>query len=267
MSSEIITSPNRPRNPAISIIMSVYNGESLLGRSIESILSQSFSDFEFIIINDGSTDSSLEVMLKYGKSDDRLVVIDQTNIGLTKSLNRGIRFSRGNYIARMDVDDISYKQRLEKQYEFLERNKDFVLVGGQRVIRDEINNAYYRDTLPITPAEIRKVAVARNPFFHSLVMFRKDVLISVGTYNEKYRYVQDYELWSRIIHKYNSANLSEVLGEKLINGQTISFRNDIKFRRNYCSLMARFQIIKRGGYPALYYKYLFRPFVRLLSSI
>src|SRR3990170_6306785 len=104
-------------NPEITVLMSVYNGERFLREAIESILNQTYRDFEFLIINDGSTDSSREIILSY--NDPRIRLIDnELNIGLTRSLNKGLRLARGKYIARQDADDISFRKRLEKQVAF-----------------------------------------------------------------------------------------------------------------------------------------------------
>ena len=103
--------------------MSVYNGEPYLKQSIESILCQTFEDFEFIIINDGSTDNSWEIIKVYAERDSRIVPVTQKNIGLTKSLNKGLHRANGEYIARQDADDISFKDRLEKQIKYFKINK------------------------------------------------------------------------------------------------------------------------------------------------
>jgi glycosyltransferase involved in cell wall biosynthesis len=252
--------------PPISVLMCVYNGAQYLHIAVESILNQTFEDFEFIIIDDGSSDSSWEIIQNFHTKDDRIVPIRQKNVGLTKSLNRGLRQAKGNFIARIDADDLSYDSRLEKQFNFLIKNKDYMMVGGQRIIRNLIRNKSYKDDLPITTEDIRKVAPRKNPFFHSLVMIRKDVIKQVGHYNENFMYVQDFELWSRIIHQYKTANLNEVLGEKLINLNNISFRKDISWKRNYCSLMARYKVIKLGNYSPICYRYLLLPLLRLIIS-
>ncbi|MDD2913253.1 MAG: glycosyltransferase family 2 protein, partial [Candidatus Pacebacteria bacterium] len=112
-------------NPKISIIMPVYNVETFLSEAIESVLNQTFYDFEFVIINDGSTDNSLEIIKNYEKKDSRIVLLDnKENLGITKSLNIGLNKARGEYIARMDGDDISEKERIEIQYDFLKKNRD-----------------------------------------------------------------------------------------------------------------------------------------------
>ena len=245
--------------PKISVLLSCFNDASYLNNSISSILNQTLKEFEFIIINDGSTDNTSDVINKYLKTDKRIRTINQENIGLTKSLNKGIRIAKGKYVARIDADDISYEQRLIKQYNFLEENKNIVLVGAQRIINDNINNTVRKDFLPLTTNEVRKTAIYRNPFFHSLVMFRKDVIKKVGFYDETFKYVQDRELWSRIIHDYDTANLDEILGEKSIERSAISFRDDLCLQRSIFSLKARYRNFKRGNYSLISIRHLFLP--------
>jgi len=115
--------------PKISVIMSVYNGEKYLREAIESILNQTFRDFEFIIINDGSTDKTSEILSSY--NDPRIVIINnKRNIGLTKSLNKGLKMVKGEYIARQDADDVSLPERLERMVNFLDMNRDVGLLGS-----------------------------------------------------------------------------------------------------------------------------------------
>ena len=127
----------------VTVLLCCYNDANYLKKSIPSILNQSFKEFEFIIIDDGSIDETELVINKYKKYDKRIKYYKQDNIGLTKSLNRGINLSKGKYIARIDADDISYESRLEKQYNYLEKNKDIVLLGAQRIINDQINNKIF----------------------------------------------------------------------------------------------------------------------------
>ena len=134
--------------PTVSVLTSVYNGERYLRRAIDSILNQSFINFEYIIIDDGSTDSTNKIIQSF--NDPRIKLIENTqNIGLTKSLNIGVKICRGDYIARIDADDISFKQRLRKQYHFLLNNMNVVLVGGQRIIKDYIHKCVWYDNLPL----------------------------------------------------------------------------------------------------------------------
>ena len=200
--------------PKITVLCAVFNGEDFLKEAIDSILNQTFTDFEFIIIDDGSTDTSYHILKSY--SDKRIRLIkNKENIGLTRSLNIGLGLARGKYIARQDCDDISLKSRFEKQFNFLELNPSFLLVGCQAIIINEngkkIKSPFGWDK-PITVQEIRWWGLFDNPFIHSAVMFRKkDIINKFDGYNEKYRTSQDFELWSQLIFKNKCANLNDSL--------------------------------------------------------
>lgn len=210
-------------NPSISVLMSVFNSEKYLKEAIESILNQTFTNFEFLIINDGSNDDSRNIILSF--SDPRIVLIDnENNIGLTRSLNKGIESARGKYIARMDADDISMPTRLEKQVNFLNENLQIGLLGtwfeyfpGGPVIKP-----------PCKHEEIYAQLFKNNPVAHPSVMLRRSVLIeNKCLYNNKFKKAQDYELWSRLIEKTRVANLPEVLLlYRVHQGQISNFAND-----------------------------------------
>ena len=179
------------KNPKVSVIMSVYNSDKFLSESIESILNQTFRDFEFIIINDCSTDKSLDIIKKYSKNDNRIVLIEnENNIGLTKSLNKGVKIAKGNYIARIDADDTALNNRFEVQYNFLEKNKNIFLVGGGtyeidykgKIIRRflRITNSYLlkKDLLKkivfiihLFFLEMKKFIIEINLFIHRIMIF------------------------------------------------------------------------------------------------
>lgn len=186
----------------VSVVMSVYNGEKYLNEAIDSILNQTFKNFEFIIINDASTDSSKSKILAF--SDARIRLIDNDiNLGLTRSLNKGISLATGKYIARMDADDISEPERLITQVKFLEKNPDicfcgswFWLLGEKEVI-----------TIPENDAEIRANLLRKNQFAHPTMMFRREIFDAGIRYNESLLTSQDYELWTRLILQYKGANV------------------------------------------------------------
>ncbi|RKY31599.1 MAG: hypothetical protein DRP67_02325 [Candidatus Omnitrophota bacterium] len=198
------------KKPKVSVIMAVYNGEKYLKECIDSILNQTFSDFEFIIINDGSTDKTEEILQDF--KDERIrIVNNKENLGLTKSLNIGLSISKGKYIARIDVDDIALPQRLEKQVKFLDENQDVGLVGTWFYVIDEEGKIIGKEKYPINDAEIRKVLLKGNPFFSSSVMFRKECIEKAGKFREEFIRAQDYDLWLRISEKYKVANIPEFL--------------------------------------------------------
>lgn len=184
-------------NPRLSIIMGVYNGERHVQKAILSLLVQDFEDFELIIVNDGSTDSSLEKIKQI--EDPRIVIIDQENQGLTKSLNNAIKIAKGEFIARQDADDISIFNRFSKQLAIFEKEPSLGLLGSSMYIsnpRGLFNEVFF---YPESNESIKKAIYSYNPFVHGSIVIRKSVLDSLGGYNEAFRYVQDYELWSRVV--------------------------------------------------------------------
>lgn len=195
--------------PKISVLMSVYNGEKYLREAIVSILNQTFGDFEFIIINDASTDKSMDIIESY--NDTRILLINnEINLGLTKSLNKGIRIARGEYIARMDADDVSKCNRLAIQSQFLDQHQDISFCGSDVSYfnqPDKINIYHY-----LTHECLKVAMMAANPFVHPTMIWRKSDFIKDNLfYNENFLVAQDYELWSRAIMKLKSSNLPERL--------------------------------------------------------
>jgi glycosyltransferase involved in cell wall biosynthesis len=214
--------------------MSAYNNEKHLKEAVNSILSQTYTNFEFIIINDGSNDNCLDILLEYQKNNNQVLIIDQKNIGLTKSLNRGIQLARGKYIARQDADDKSFPERIEKQVQFLEANTDYFLIGTDYKIIDEFSNIIGKPEIPvpIDNHEIKAAINKYNPFIHSLVIFRNDNSTTRYLYDTSYKYSQDYELWIRILEHHNGYNLPEVLGLSRTWPRAIS-QKKIKTQRRY----------------------------------
>jgi len=195
-------------NPQVSVLMSVYNSEKFLCEAIGSILKQSFADFEFIIINDGSTDSTQQIIESY--PDERIVILNNAqNLGLAESLNRGIREAQGEYIARMDADDISLPERLEKQVAFMKMHSEVGLCGTWIKYFGEENLVL---EFPPDDATIRCKLLFENNIAHPSVIMRKDLLLKHELlYNPAYTNAQDYELWRRCSQYLSFANLSEVL--------------------------------------------------------
>ncbi|MDI6785868.1 MAG: glycosyltransferase [bacterium] len=191
--------------PKVSVVMAVFNEEQNISRAMDSILSQTYKDFEFIIINDGSTDNTLKIIREY--RDNRIKLIDKGyNSGLADSLNIGIQNAQGDFIARMDADDFSEKDRLEIQVEFLENNPDLVLVGTWAYLNDLNSNTKKKCEPPTSDKSIKKYMQKDNPFIHSSVMLRKDILKRVGYYNPMVG-MEDYDLWIRIGKYYKVANI------------------------------------------------------------
>ena len=202
--------------PAITVVMSVYNGEAYLHVAINSILLQIFTDFEFIIIDDGSTDNSLSIIKSF--TDKRIVLISQQNTGLARALNTGIKLARTPLIARMDADDIALPERLKIQYDFMQKFPDCVACGSWTEIIDKNGDYVYTGETLVDKDEIRDFfyksisdGLPNTPFFHSSVMFRIKAFNNVGGYSEYMRRAQDVVLFNRMNSIGDCYNIPTVL--------------------------------------------------------
>jgi glycosyltransferase involved in cell wall biosynthesis len=192
--------------------MSVYNDARFLRESIDSILGQSLTDFEFLIVNDGSTDGTSPLLER--TRDPRVRILrNPANLGLTRSLNRGLDEAKGAFVARMDADDVSLPNRLQLQVEFLRAHPDVGIVGCARTLIDEMGAVVVAHA-PAAEDDraVRWKCLLGNPFAHPAVMLRREVLDSHGLrYDPAFRTAQDYELWSRLLTVTRGANLPEPL--------------------------------------------------------
>ena len=211
-------------NPKITVLMPVYNGETYLAEAIESILNQTFADFEFLIIDDGSTDTTWNILINFHDPRIRLVKNNQ-NIGITKTLNKGLQLARGNYIARMDADDICFPKRLQCQKTFLDENLNFAMVGSWIEIIDEIGRKIKRINFPIVPYLLKWRLLYTNTFAHSAVMFRKNAVLGISGYLDNYKHTEDYDLWSRLSIHWEIANIPVVLVSWRFCEESISVKN------------------------------------------
>ena len=243
-------------NPMISVVMSVYNAEKYLDEAIESILNQTYKDFEFIIINDGSKDDSLKTIRKYEQQDNRIIVISRENRGLIFSLNEGIEISSGKYIARMDADDISLPTRFEKQLQFME--KDNLDICGSHYYVINQTNKYLSTRIVSSNLEFNKIVLVRSvPFAHGSVMFRKAFLIDNSLFygSTQYDKAEDYALWIKFskhgakisnvddfLFKYR--HLNDSLSKQKINYQHALSLSKKYFNENYFELLQTFELYK-----------------------
>lgn len=211
--------------PLVSVIMPVYNAEGFLAEAIESILQQSLADLELIIINDGSTDKSLEIINRYATQDERIKIITRPNLGLVKTLNEGIRNAMGQYIARQDADDISLKSRLREQVKYLSSNPSIALVGSNYYRINEDGQIQSVTNVFTKPADLKVSMVFSNQFGHGTVMARKKELLSSGGYKENYKHAEDYELWTRISRRHDIANIKKPLYKWRINTRGVTLQH------------------------------------------
>ena len=212
-------------NPRISVVMSVYNGQDYLREAVESILCQSYRDFEFIVVDDGSVDRTSEILEEY--KDRRLRIVHQENRGLTPSLNRGIQLARGEYIARQDADDVSMPERLETLMGILEGDPEVAMVGSYMIFIDSSGREAGRWRMPLDNEKIHEAMKNYNPMPHGASMFRKRCSEEVGNYRERFRYAQDYDFLLRISSRNRVRNVDRFLykwrkGEHAISRKKLS---------------------------------------------
>jgi glycosyltransferase involved in cell wall biosynthesis len=253
--------------PKVTVLMSVYNGRDFLAEAIQSILDQSYSDFEFLIIDDGSTEPLDPILQRY--KDKRIVLRRHDNMGLTRSLNKGLALATGEYIARMDADDVSLPKRLETQVRELDSDTGVDLVGCSFDIVDREGRLIERKELITDPIYRLWRLQFHNNYGHGTVMLRKKSVLNVGSYDENLSYAQDYDLWSRISTRNNTVIIPEVLyryrmvedgmqasvknyDAQLINALRVSDRNlmacDDRLSQKDCQkLRALYLKLGRGG--------------------
>lgn len=203
------------KNPKISVLMPVYNAEKFLKEAIDSILNQTFKDFEFLIINDASTDNSKKIIMSYG--DKRIRYFEnKKNLGVAKTLNRGLRLAKGKYIARMDADDVSYSQRLEMEYNEIIKDSKVAIIATFYEVINENGKYLYLVKDACLAEEIYYTLQFRNCLGHPTVMFNKKIILYEfnGYYN---REAEDYDLWLRVSKKYKILKIAKVLHQLRIS--------------------------------------------------
>lgn len=220
----------------ISVIMSTYNREGKIKQSVESILAQTYKNFEFIICDDCSNDGTYEILLKLSKKDARIKLIrNEKNLGLQKSLNKCLNMSTGEYIARMDDDDFSVKDRFSTQVEFLENNTNYSFVGSNA--NEVFENHSLPTNLPKVPGKFD--LLKRNPYVHPSIMIRTSVIKKVGGYSEASQHlrVEDYELWLRLYSLgYKGSNITRPLvqySKSFTNTKFLDRKNTILLVHHY----------------------------------
>lgn len=197
------------KTPKVSVLMPIYNGEKFLRQAIDSILTQTFKDFEFLIIDDGSVDKTAHILKTY--KDSRMQIIThKTNKGLIFSLNQGIKIAKGKYIARMDADDISLPDRFIKQVKFMENNPKVAVCGTWIKLINNKNNDIWQP--PSDHKTIKSLSLFYSSIYHPTALIRNDTLKRHGlSYNSSFIHAEDYELWVRIMEYAKVVNLKETL--------------------------------------------------------
>ncbi len=267
-------------DPIVSVIIPTYNGGATLKLAVDSVLLQTYKNLEIIIIDDGSGPKTKEIIAGIIKKDQRVVLLaNKTNLGFVKTLNKGVLAAKGKYIARLDDDDCWIdNKKIEKQVNFLEENKDYVLVGGGVVKVGGSGEEFIRYLLPEGDEQIRKIILINNAFAHSSVVFLKDKFLQVKGYSEEFGFFADKELWIKLgktgkfynFPGYFISYLDKELDNKKYNARDVQIRRKLflnlklrfKYRRDYpgfwkSSILSFFSYI----YSFLPYKKVFWPFI------
>ncbi|MDI6820692.1 MAG: glycosyltransferase family 2 protein [Patescibacteria group bacterium] len=234
----------------VSVILPTYNGSYFIARALQSIITQSMRELEIIVIDDGSTDGTAEIVKRFGATDSRVRYFkNERNLGIQKSLNRGLREAAGKYIARIDDDDEWMdKEKLQKQVDFLDRNTDYVLVGTGAVFTDEEGRELFRFVGSKTNLAIRKTMLSKNCFIHSSVLFRRDLVMRFGGYDEseEMKHVEDYNLWLKLGSVGKLANLP-IYGVKFrVRKTSLSWKNKKEQFKKDLKLSKQFRKIYPG---------------------
>jgi glycosyltransferase involved in cell wall biosynthesis len=248
----------------LAVLMAVFNNADTLENSIKSILNQTVKNFQFVIVNDASTDKSHEILSKYQRLDSRINLIkNKHQLGLTKSLNKGLKIIKAKYIARMDADDSSLPKRFEKQLKYLETHPKIALLGTAAFLIDQNGKKLKLRTNPIDHQHIKKVALRYCPFIHPTWMIRRSALLDLNFYNENFPFAQDYELVLRLMTQHQTANLPEPLLKYRVNySKAISLKN-LKTQERL-AIKARFLALTQYGYPVSQSWQLIKPFFSYL---
>ena len=250
--------------PKISVVMPVCDGRPFLDTALGSVLDQTYTDFEFIIVDDGSTDGSAEVLRHHASRDDRLRVFQQKNLGATLAQNRGVQEAQGEYIARMDADDVSLPKRFERQVAYLEANPGCSAVGGQALLIDENGEPIRNSTSPPFSDDdgqmeglleehraIEKALLEGEwPLVHPAVMMRRAVVEGAGGYDERFQANQDHDLFLRLAEHGRLANLpTMVLKYRRHRRQVTAERSGRNFASKYRKTKIRREAHQRRGLP------------------
>jgi glycosyltransferase involved in cell wall biosynthesis len=216
--------------PAITVLMPAYNAGQYIGEAIDSVLQQTFSDFELLIVNDGSTDDTENIIKAF--RDSRIIVVNQENQGVAGALNNGLKIAKADYIARFDADDICMPQRLQVQYDFLSAHPEYIITGADVDYIDmydefvfSYNSSFY------TNEEIQVNKLKECPFIHSNVLFKKDAVLNVGGYNIHAHTFEDHLLWKKMLATGKGCNLPQKLLKVRLNPNSVTIDEKWRCRR------------------------------------
>lgn len=236
--------------PLISVLMPVFNAERYVAEAVESILAQTLGDFEFIIIDDGSSDRSPAILSEFARRDSRIRLLSQANTGHSVAMNTGLRLCRGEFVARMDADDISRPERFERQVSFLRQQPECVLVGCGLLRIDADGDPLCDEILPESHERIEERLLAgQGAICHPATMIRRSAMVEVDGYREDFHGAEDHDLWLRFGEMGRLANLSEVLFLSRIHQHNYAYVHEARSRQAAAAAIAE-ACARRGLPPA-----------------
>lgn len=214
-------------NPLVSVVMPAYNAEKYISEAIESILNQTFKDFEFIIVDDASTDGTWGIIQKYAEKDPRIVAVkNEKNIRVARTRNRGIEKAIGKYVANMDADDRSLPDRLSVQYDFLEaHSQDIDICIGNLNICNIQGVVQYSREYPTFDKDLRMKVYKYNPFPNAPIMCKREVFSELGGYDPNYIIIEDFDFWLRAGVRYKYGNCGKTVYDYRIYGESESHKD------------------------------------------
>jgi GT2 family glycosyltransferase len=223
--------------PLVSVVMVVQNVDRFLPESIESILGQTFCDFEFIIVDFGSSDNSKSIISRYAARDARIKFHEIATCTLPLARNSGCALAQGEYIAVMDADDVALPHRLTAEVDFMQKNPEVVLLGGAVEWFDETGRSFGIYTPPSDDAKIRAELVMRCPFWHPTILIRREAFVALGGYRAPFIFAHDYDLELRLADHFKCANLEQVILKYRVHPNQITFHK--RLEQTVCRLAAR----------------------------
>lgn len=212
--------------PAVSVILPVFNGERYLARAIASVLAQTFADFELIAVDDGSSDRTPAILGRCAKNDARIRIVSRANTGIVGALNDGIASARGEYLARMDADDLCEPERFARQVEYLRAHPECVILGTQILRIDPGDLPIGPETQPLDHETIlaRLLEGSAGTLTHPSVMMRRDAVEAVGRYRQEFQWVEDYDLFLRLAERGRLANLPDMLLRYRLHYESVNMK-------------------------------------------
>jgi glycosyltransferase involved in cell wall biosynthesis len=251
------------KTPAVSVVMGVFDGAPWVGAAVESLLEQTLADLEVVVIDDGSTDGTPDVLASI--RDSRLRIERRARQGLTRALNHAIDLARAPFIARLDADDLALPERIALQHQYLESHPDVGLLGTGARELDPTGREVAILRPPVDDSAIRRALIRANPFVHSSVMMRRTVLDRVGRYDPSFPVAQDYDLWMRIARVSRLANLPELLViRRLPPGRISAVRNN---ERLLAEARVRWRAVRSHAYPWWCVVFALRPVTALALPV